>query len=688
MAQSFPPQPNQTFTFTWDGRDAYGRLVQGAAPLTLTKTYVYDLVYLNPPKLEEAWERFPDSAYGTIGRGRQGGEIQLVRRRTQSVQEVARTVLGGWDARALGLGGWRLDVHHSYDPASHTLHLGTGGRRSASSLPPLLYRAVGTGQSGDSGDGGRSELAQISGAAGLAFDSGGSLYVADRFNHRIRRVNPEGIISTLAGDGTPCQSDVNGGGAADCGEGVPATSAHLREPAGVAVGTDGSVWIADTGNNCVRRVDPAGLITTVAGACEGGGGGVGQLTAHPGSTKTIRAVTGDCEDCPGTSMALKSPMDLALAPDGGLYIADFENDRVLYLNHEGRIRTIAGGGTPADGIGDDGAARDADLFRPQGIAIGRDGSLYVAQPYYNLVRRIAPNGVITTAAGSVNANGDYCGDSGPATSACLLFPTHVAATSDGGFLIADTGNQLVRRVAPNGVISTLAGTPQGGPSFDTNGSAARGVELGFVDTLAVAPDGNLDFSSGASVFRQSPALSGFTGGSLTLPDATGNQVYVFDSSGRHLQTIDPLTRATLYTFGYDTNGLLTSIRDVDGKLTQIERATTGAPTALIGPFGQRTELGLDGSSYLNQVKNPAGEQVTFTYGTGGLLASSQDARGGQSHYDFFGFGSLNRAKDRAGAEKTLVRTNGGRICLPDRSRHQVIVGRRSGAAKNRAEKSQ
>ncbi|HEY0557452.1 MAG TPA: hypothetical protein VGG20_24565, partial [Thermoanaerobaculia bacterium] len=659
IVRSFPPQPNQTFTFTWDGLDAYGRLLQGAAPLTLTKTFVYDLVYFNPLTLSEAWERFPDSAYGAIGRGRQGGEIQFVRRRTQSVQEVARTVLGGWDARALGLGGWRLDVHHSYDPAGHILHLGTGGRRSASSLPPLLYRAVGTGQSGDSGDGGRSELAQISGAAGLAFGSDGSLYMADQFNHRIRRVNPAGIITTLAGDGTRCEPDVSSGGPADCGEGISATSAHLRQPAGVAAAADGSVWIADTGNNCVRRVDPAGIITTVAGVCDGGGIGVGQLTDRPNSAKSIHAAaTTDCEDCTGRSMALASPIDLALAPDGGLYIADSGNDRILYLNRNGRIQTIAGGGHPSDGIGDGGAARDADLFRPQGIALGRDGSLYIAQPYYGLVRRVAPNGVITTAAGSVNANGDYCGDGGPATSACLLFPTHVAATTDGGFLIADTGNRLVRRVAPNGVISTLAGAPQDSPPFGDNGSAARGVALDFVDAVAVAPDGNFDFSSSSSVFRQSPALAGFTGSNLILPDQSGTQVYVFDSSGRHLQTIDPLTRAILYAFDYDANGLLTSIRDVDGKLTRIERTATGALSALIGPFGQRTELGLDGDSYLSQVKNPAGEQLTFSYGTGGLIQSSQDARGGQSHYDFFGFGSLNRAKDRAGAEKTLVRTNG------------------------------
>ena len=356
-------------------------------------------------------------------------------------------------------------------------------------------------------------------------------------------------------------------------------------------------------------------------------------------------------------MALKSPIDLALAPDGGLYIADFENDRILYLDRGSRIRTIAGSHSP-DGLGDGGAALEADLFRPQGIAVGRDGSLYIAQPYYSLVRRVAPNGVITTVAGDANATQYYCGDGGPATSACLSFPTRVAAAPDGGFLIADTNNQLVRRVAPNGVISTVAGAPQGAPSFSANGSAARGVALDYVTAVAVAPDGSFDLSVSASVFRQSPALSGFTGGNLTLPDKTGSQVYVFDSMGRHLQTIDPLTRATLYSFGYDAKGLLTSIRDVDGKLTRIERNTAGAPTALIGPFGQRTELGEDSDGYLRQVKNPAGEELTFTYGAGGLLESSRDPRGGQSHYEYAGFGSLFRAKDRAGAEKKLVRTNG------------------------------
>ncbi|HEY0514274.1 MAG TPA: Ig-like domain-containing protein, partial [Thermoanaerobaculia bacterium] len=659
--QSFPPQPNQAYTFTWDGRDAYGRLVQGAAQLNLTKTYVYDLVYLSPLALQQSWARFPDGSYGAVSRSRQGGEIQLVRRLTRSLQDIARTTLGGWDARALGLGGWRLNVHHSYDPASQTLHLGSGERRSASSLPRLLYRAVGTGEGGDGGDGGRAELAQLSAPDGLTFGSDGSLYVADRFNHRIRRVDPHGTITTLAGDGAPCQPDYSGGGAADCGEGVAATAAHLREPAAVAVGTDGSIWIADTGNNCVRRVDPAGVISTVAGVCDGGGNFVGTIAARPGKTaatsgRSIQALAADCEDCPGTARALKSPIDLALAPDGGLYIDDFEHDRILYLDRDGRIRTVVGGGVPSGGIGDGGAARDADLFRPQGIALGRDGSLYIAQPYYSLVRRVGPDGVITTVAGDVNAPQYYCGDGGPATGACLSFPTRLAATPDGGLLIADTNNQIVRWVAPSGLISTVAGTPQGGPSFSVNGAAAQGVALDYVRGIAVAPDGAFYLSVFGAVFRQSPALPGFTSGTFNIPDRTGSEMYVFDSSGRHLQTIDPLTRAPLYTFDYDANGLLTAVHDVDGKLTRIERSATGAPAALVGPFGQRTEVGLDGDGYLRQVKNPAGEQIGFTYGVGGLLESSQDARGAQSHYEYFGFGSLTGARDRAGAEKTLVRT--------------------------------
>ena len=669
VRRSFPPQPNQTFTFTWDGKDAYGRRLQGPVPLTTTKTYVYGVLYLRSAGGAGgvSWARYPDASYTFVGSSRENAEGLVSRTRVQWVEESSRMSLGGWDARALGLGGWRLDVHHSYAPDSNTLYLGSGERRSAYSLPPLLYRTAGTGEAGFSGDGGPAGLAQVSDPSGIAMTADGTLYIADQSNHRVRRVSPEGIISTVAGDGTSCEPDPDGGPVA-CGDGGPATSAHLRSPQAVAAGSDGSLWIADTDNHCVRRVDPSGTIQTAVGTCDGGGGGR-KIVARGASKSGAKLL--NCEGCQGTEIDLSSPTDLAMAPDGSLYIADSEHDRVLFLDWAGRITTAAGGGNPPDGLGDGGSARDAAVFHPQGLSLGHDGSLYIAQPYQDLVRRVTPDGRISTVAGS-GLDG-YCGDGGPATSACLSFPTRVAATPDGGFLIADTNDWLVRRVTADGVISTISGTADDKPSFSTNGPAATSIFLEPIEAMAVAPDGSFYLATPESVFRQSKALPSFTGGQITIPSQDGKEMYVFDSSGRHLRTIDPLTRAALYTFDYDANGLLTSIHDVDGKLTRIERGAAGNPTALVGPFGQRTELALDGNGYLSQVANPAGERMSFTYDENGLLLSSRDPRGGESHYQYAGFGSLVQAQDRAGAQKTLLRTNG--------SSGQYFVNLTSGAGR-------
>jgi sugar lactone lactonase YvrE len=318
-----------------------------------------------------------------------------------------------------------------------------------------ISTVAGNGAGGYSGDHGPATQAELSFHSGVAVGADGSLYIADTNNQRVRRVGPDGIITTVAGNGT----------AGYGGDGGPAQQAQLSFPEGILVGADGSLYIADTGNQRVRRVGPDGVITTVAGNGTAGYGG---------------------DTGPAPQARLNLPDGVALGPDGSLYIADPGNERVRRVGPDGVIRTVAGNGTGGFS-GDGGPATQAQLHGPAGIAVGPDGSLYIADKGNQRVRRVGPDGVISTVAGSGTAG--YGGDGGPAQQAQLFGPTGVAVGADGSLYIADEFNTRVRRVGPDGVITTVAGNGTAGYAGD-HGPATQ-AELAFPTGVAVGPDGSL-----------------------------------------------------------------------------------------------------------------------------------------------------------------------------------------------------
>ncbi|MCI0345581.1 MAG: hypothetical protein L0221_09090, partial [Chloroflexi bacterium] len=244
--------------------------------------------------------------------------------------------------------------------------------------------------------------------------------------------------------------------------------------------------------------------------------------------------------------------------------------------------------------------------------------------------------------------------------ACLSNPHDVHVAPDGSLLIADTNNRRVRRVSPEGIIETVAGGKDGGPlGAEVPGNAAAGVELDFVSAVTTSPDGTVYLTQGDAVLRVSAALGGVAEGEILIPDAGGREVFAFDAEGRHLRTVDALTGAALYTFRYDSEALLVEVEDVDAQLTRIERDASGAATAIVGPFGQRTLLRPGPGGYLAEIENPAGEVTAFGYSPLGLLESMTDPRGHEWTYAYAGFGRLARADDPAGGFKTLIREAGG-----------------------------
>jgi class 3 adenylate cyclase/sugar lactone lactonase YvrE len=276
---------------------------------------------------------------------------------------------------------------------------------------------AGTGSKGFSGDGGQAIMAQLSAPDAVAVAPDGEILIADTGNDRVRSVR-NGRIETIVGDGQTGYS----------GDGGQATSAHITAPEGVTADSSGDIFIADNGNNVIRRVDSAGIITTVAG-----------------NTTATNYVDGEL----ATAVALGGPIGIVADSSGQIW---FTSDQSVYrIGNDGRIHRFAGGDAPGYS-GDGGPAIAALLRDPEGIAI-HGSDLFVADTDNQRVRRIDGTGVITTVAGT-GVKG-YSGDNGESTSAQLTSPGDVGVDATGRLFVADTGNNHVRVVTPGGLIATV-----------------------------------------------------------------------------------------------------------------------------------------------------------------------------------------------------------------------------------------
>jgi len=302
----------------------------------------------------------------------------------------------------------------------------------------VIATVAGIGTFGFSGDNGPATSAQLDYPGGVAVDSAGNCYIADTGNHRIRKVSG-GVITTVAGNGTLGFSGDNG----------PATSAQLGYPGGVAVDSAGDLYIADSYNFRVRKVSN-GVITTVAG-----NGTLG--------------FSGD--NGPATSASLSRPSGIAVDSAGNLYIAEFNGSRIRKVAN-GVITTVAGSGTPGFS-GDNGPAISAQLNGPEGVAVDSAGNLYIADFGNNRIRKVA-NGVIATVAG--NGTPGFSGDNGPATSAQLAYPEGVASDSAGNLYIADTSNHRIRVLRPTGSQCTYSVSPTTLQAPAAGGSLTVGIQ--------------------------------------------------------------------------------------------------------------------------------------------------------------------------------------------------------------------
>ena len=443
-----------------------------------------------------------------------------------------------------------------------------------------ISNVAGSYNEGYSGDGGTATSAKLNRPSDIAFDSNGNMYIADFNNHRIRKVDTNGIISTVAGTG---ESGFSGDGGA-------ATSAKISYPYGVAIGSSDNIYIAEWNNNRIRKVDTNGIISTVAGTGESGFSGDG------GAAKSAQ---------------ISSP-DNILFYNNSLYIADTRNKRIRKIENvnssdsENQIITSIAGSDMYNG--DNILASTAHL-EPRNPAFDKDGNLYFAERTTHRVRKIDTNGVLTTVAGNETAG--YSGDGGLGTSAQISSPRSVTVDNNGNIYISDVGNSRIRKVDTNGIITTYAGTGESGYSGD--GDAATSAKINFPYQLTTDQDGNLYFADAVSgmvrkvdtngiittVAGTGAAGYGGDGGAATSAllnaplgvdiDPNGN-IYIADASNHIIRKVD-------------TNGIITTVAGTPGSAGYV--GDGGAATSALFNYPSTVHIDNAGNIYICDTYNSA-----------------------------------------------------------------------------------
>ncbi len=473
------------------------------------------------------------------------------------------------------------------DPADHLYALVKGTQVVRVAPDGTITPIAGTGEAGFSGDGGAATAARLNVAYGIALDPEGDLWIADTNNNRIRKVDRNGTITTAAEVPSPYRLAADSRGNVYfvqwsssivkrlSPDGAIDTVAQAAGFAGgLAVDAAGNLYLA--GSTGLRMLDAAGVLHTVAGCVCGGDGG--------------SAVWG----------RVASTAGLARDAAGNTYFSDPASSMVRRVAPDGTLATVAGNGDPGFG-GDGGPAREARLSYPTGLAMDSAGNLYIADEQNNRIRKVSPDGMIQTVAG--NGEGKFAGDGGPAPAASLGLPDGVAVDAAGNLYIADTASHRIRKVTPDGIMHTIAGSDPIGA--DGDGGPAALAHFINPRALAIDPAGNLLItdSSARVVRRITPAGiiervagtgqqgQGGDGGpavdaQMDLPwgiavDSAGN-IYIGD--GYSIREVD--RSGTILTIGYGTaKGLAV---ESNGNLwlatgNTVALATRGAPPFPLPP---------------------------------------------------------------------------------------------------------
>lgn len=396
-----------------------------------------------------------------------------------------------------------------------------------------IITTVAGGGSSIPGNGGPATACALSSPSGIAVDASGNLYICDRNEHRVRKVTPAGVISTIAGTGVPGTS----------GNGGPATAALLYQPYCIAVSADAIIYIGDQSG--VRKINTSGIITLFAGTTVQGYNGDGILA---------------------TNAQLSVPGGIATDAIGNVYISDVYNHRIRKVDTAGYITTIAGTGT-AGYSGNNGLATAAKISSPTGIQYASDNNIYIADYLNHCVRKIDPSGIITTIAG--NGIAGFSGDNDPATAAALNGPINTATDTLGNLYITDGNNHTIRKVDPLGVITTFAGQPSLS-GFSGDGGPATAAKFNGPTGIAISNSGDM-YISDYSNFRIrliSNTVLSTSSHSLSLTDLA---IYPVPTHGH-------------FTIHFTTSTSVTAkvvITDLQGRVVHQQLTQSNAPTSIV-----------------------------------------------------------------------------------------------------------
>ncbi|MBF0604345.1 MAG: hypothetical protein HQL07_11730, partial [Nitrospirae bacterium] len=609
FTQSFPAAPNQNYDFVWDGKDAYGRPVVGFQEISGNVRYVYKGTYYSPANFELSFGRTGSAPIVGI---RSRNELMVLRPFNGQIQAT-------FDALEQGLGGWNINVNHLFFPGKSggVLLKGDGSQRSFDGQDPLLRKLVGTLGGLDRpyspyecathsiplGDGGPVSEACIGWIISMALAPDGSIFLSDFTNWRIRKITPDGIIDTIPG-----------------GEHISAN--HL------ALLPDGTLLFHQGYNSQLSTLSPSGVLGTFY-------------------SNQYNPVT--------------SPSDPAVGRDGSVYVGSSFFHKIYRIWPDRSPILIAGNGTSGFS-GDGGPATEATLSEViSGLAVGDDGTVYLADLYNNRIRKITPNGIITTIAGGGTKATVEDGDQ--ATELSTVKASDIVFGPDGSLYVADQDHMVVWKITQAGRIYSVAGLQN--QSGDFSGDAIPSdARFNGLSSILVLQNGTILVGDSNNQLRIiSPQATGTANeGDLLLPSEDGTEIYGFTPEGLHLSTINALTGTAFYTFAHDSKNRLISITDGDGDVTTIQRDSGGLPSAIIAPDGQRTQISLDEKGRMIALTNPGGETHNITYGPTGLMASFSTPEHHVTTFSYDSLGRLLREENPADGSWTLAKAEvpGGR----------------------------
>ena len=607
LEQALEPVPGQKAEISWDGRDHLGRKVTGGRDARVKLDYVYDAVYLSAGDFDRTFAQA-------------GGDVTGIRARQEIVSSKRNTLHVG-APRGTVAEGWTLSPHHMFNPGDgRTLYKGDGTVRRKDIH--IIETAAGDGLWGYSGDGGPATEARLGWSNGVAVDAAGNLYISDNNHNVVRRVNADGIIETVAGNGSKGYS----------GDGGPAAEAQLNWPTGLTVDDRGNLYIVDCSNNRVRKVSPDGIITTVAGDGTWGYGGddgpatqaqlgldypfglavdsAGNLYIADLGNQRIRKVdpagiittvagngtrgySGD--GGPAVEARLFDPYDIATDREGNLYIADNWNCRIRKVDRSGVITTVAGDGIKGNS-GDGGPAVQARFSYPVGVSVDENGNIYILDQDFACIRKVDTSGIITTIAG--NGTSGYSGDGGPAAKAQLKWPSGIAVDPAGAVYIADSSNYRIRRVAQQVVFP-------------------RAMAVGDV---LFSEDGLGHVMSGGGLHKKTVDLD------------TGVTLYSFDydHAGRLIGIIDRFDNRI--AIRRDGNGVPVSITSPDGLTTSLTVDAGNLLSRITYPDGGHYNFEYTSGGLMTAKTEPEGNRFDRLFDSTGRLTDASDQEGGHRRY--------------------------------------------------------